>query len=101
MQEISRVFTFAPFTAILTQDSSIDPDAAAAAAAGFLAIGCFIWVILVIAFVIFPIFAFWKIFSKAGFNGALSLLSLIPGIGLLIVICILAFGDWPALKDRR
>lgn len=101
MQEISRVFMFAPFTAILTQGSSIDPDAAAAAAAGFLAIGCIIWVILVIAFVIFPIFAFWKIFSKAGFNGALSLLSLIPGIGLLIVICILAFGDWPALKDRR
>lgn len=101
MQEISRVFTFAPFTTILTQGSSIDPDAAAAAAAGVLAIGCIIWVILVIAFVIFPIFAFWKIFSKAGFNGALSLLSLIPGIGLLIVICILAFGDWPALKDRR
>ena len=64
MQEISRVFTFAPFTTILTQGSSIDPDAAAAAAAGFLAIGCIIWVILVIAFMIFPVLAFWKIFSN-------------------------------------
>ena len=46
--------------------------------------------------VIFPIFCFWRIFAKAGFNGAMALLCLIPGIGMIIVLCILAFGTWPA-----
>lgn len=101
MQEISRLLTFAPLNTILVQGRSIDPDAAAAATAGVMAIGCVLWVILVIMFCIFPVFAFWKIFSKAGFSGALSFLTLIPGIGFLIAICILAFSDWPALKDRR
>ena len=68
MQEISRLLTFAPLNTILVQGRSIDPDAAAAAAAGFLAIGCIIWVILVIAFMIFPVLAFWKIFSKVLFK---------------------------------
>ena len=97
MQEISRLFTFAPLNTILVQGTPYDRDVAA----GVMAIGCILWFILVIAFLIFSVFAFWKIFSKAGFSGALSFLTLIPGIGFLIVICILAFGDWPALKDRR
>lgn len=36
----------------------------------------------------------WKIFGKAGMHPALSLLVLIPGIGALIVLLILAFGEW-------
>lgn len=99
MQEISRLLTFASLNTILVEDRTIDP--VAATAVGLVAFGCIVWVILAIVFLIFPVFAFWKIFSKAGFSGALSFLTLIPGIGFLIVICILAFGDWPALKDRR
>jgi uncharacterized membrane protein YhaH (DUF805 family) len=40
------------------------------------------------------IFLLWRIFTKAGLAGALSLLILIPGIGSLVVLCVLAFADW-------
>ena len=76
-----------------------DADAAAAAA-GMLA-GCMgIYLLLVLAALAFGIFCFWRIFTKAGYNGAFSLLMLIPGVGGIIVVCILAFGEWPALKDK-
>ncbi len=48
------------------------------------------------------IFLFWRIFTKAGLAGPLSLLVLVPGIGALIVLCILAFSEWrvvPAASD--
>lgn len=72
-----------------------------AAVAGLMAFGCFIWIIVLLALVIFPIFCFWKIFTKAGHNGAMALLCLIPGIGMIIVLCILAFGEWPVLRNRQ
>jgi hypothetical protein len=40
---------------------------------------------------------FWRIFSKAGFNGALSILMIIPLLNLFMIY-FLAFSDWPALK---
>ena len=46
----------------------------------------------------FFILVYWKIFSKAGFNGAMSLLLLVP-IANLIVICMLAFGKWPVHEE--
>jgi hypothetical protein len=72
-----------------------------AMAAGILAFGCFFWVLLMLLMVAFPIFCFWKIFTKAGHNGAMALLCLIPGVGVIIVLCILAFGDWPILRNRQ
>jgi hypothetical protein len=42
----------------------------------------------------FFIFCLWRIFTKAGMAGALSLIAIIPGIGGIIVICLLAFGKW-------
>lgn len=55
--------------------------------------------IFYIAMIAFFILIYWKIWSKAGFNGAWSLLMLIPlvNIGSLIY---LAFADWPALKNQ-
>ncbi len=47
-----------------------------------------------LALVLFFIFLYWRILTKAGLPGALSLLSLIPGIGWIIVLCILAFSQW-------
>ena len=38
----------------------------------------------------------WRICSRAGFSGALSLFLLVPVIGGFIVMAILAFSDWPA-----
>jgi hypothetical protein len=43
---------------------------------------------------VFLVFCFWRIFTRAGMAGALSLLILLPGIGPLVVVCILAFGTW-------
>lgn len=37
----------------------------------------------------------WRICARAGFNGALSLLALIPWFGVLIVGAILSFTKWP------
>jgi hypothetical protein len=51
-------------------------------------------VLFVLLIVAFLVFLFWRILTKAGMAGALSLLILIPYIGFLIVLCILAFGDW-------
>ena len=38
----------------------------------------------------------WRIFVRAGFSGALALLHLVPFVGLLVIMAILAFSDWPA-----
>jgi hypothetical protein len=38
----------------------------------------------------------WRICTRAGFSGALSLLHLVPVVGTLVVMAILAFSDWPA-----
>lgn len=42
--------------------------------------------------------AYCKIFSRAGYCWALGLLTLVP-IANIIVPFILAFGDWPVLKQ--
>ncbi len=44
------------------------------------------------------IWAFWKIFSKAGYNGALSLLMLIPFVNLVVIVWF-ALADWPNLAS--
>jgi hypothetical protein len=50
---------------------------------------------LVAIFVFLPIFVipYWKIFSKAGFAGALSLLMIVPFVNL-IVLYVVAFSEW-------
>ena len=42
----------------------------------------------------FFIFCLWRIFTKAGMSGALSLITVVPVVGPIIVLCILAFGRW-------
>jgi hypothetical protein len=53
-----------------------------------------IWSLIVLAAYVFCIWLFWRILAKAGFNGALSLLNLIP-LGTFVILLILAFGQWP------
>ena len=55
-------------------------------------------IMLIMAAVI--VFPFWKIFSKPGFSGALSLLMLIPLMNV-IMIFFLAFAAWPVLKTSQ
>lgn len=48
--------------------------------------------------IIFAVIVWWRIFSKAGFNGALSLLMFVP-IANLVMILILAFAKWPIYAE--
>jgi hypothetical protein len=45
-----------------------------------------------------PAILLWIVFARTGKSGAWGLLALIPGIGLLIGVGILAFSVWPAPK---
>ena len=53
--------------------------------------------LFITAVVLVQIFLWWRIFSKAGYSGALGLLLLVP-FGVLIMLCILAFSQWPINK---
>ncbi len=68
------------------------------AAAGLAGLGCLAMVmfaVLGLGIVAFLIYCWWRICVKAGYSGAMSLLFLVPGVGPLILLLILAFGEWP------
>ncbi len=78
------------FALMLLQQSPIDPEQAKHIAMMFLAILPVI-ILVGMAIVIIP---FWFICKKAGFSPWLSLLCLVPSLGLLILIYVLAFAEW-------
>jgi glycerol-3-phosphate acyltransferase PlsY len=79
-----------------------DPTAAIAAMSGLMGIFLLVGLAMLVLVIVF----WWKIFSKAGYNGALSLIflaSIIPLIGWVVPIALIgwfAFAEWPALKNR-
>jgi hypothetical protein len=81
-------------------DYSGDPNAALAMMSGMMGIFLLIGLAVLVLFIVF----WWKIFSKAGYSGALSLIflaSIIPLIGWIVPIVLrgwFAFADWPAFK---
>ncbi len=58
----------------------------------FLLLGMLMLHLLVALVLIIPT---WRICTRAGFSGALSLFHLVPLIGSFIVMAILAFSTWP------
>jgi len=52
-------------------------------------------IIIATALTVFFVWLFWRVFAKTGMNGALGLLCLIPSVGPLICLLILAFSRWP------
>jgi len=46
------------------------------------------------------ILVYWKLFSKAGYSGWLSLLMLVPLVNFGMML-FLAFADWPVLRELR
>jgi uncharacterized membrane protein YhaH (DUF805 family) len=70
-----------------------------AAAAGVVATLLLVYGVVLLAIVAFTIWIYWRIFTKAGYSGAMSLLNLIPGVGQFICMIILAFGRWP-IEDQ-
>jgi uncharacterized membrane protein YhaH (DUF805 family) len=57
------------------------------------AFGLIAWLV-VLAFIVLAFVINWKIVSKAGYNGALSLLALIPLVGFIMMV-VFAFSKWP------
>ena len=51
-----------------------------------------------LAFIVLAVVIYWKIFSKAGYSGAMGLLMFVP-IANIIVLLMLAFGEWPIYKE--
>jgi len=70
-----------------------------AALMSILAVVGVICLVLGTVYLVVALICWWKIFSKAGHSGAMGLLILIPVIGELIMLLILAFGKWPALQE--
>jgi hypothetical protein len=66
-----------------------------AAAAGIFGGLILIIVVVTIALVVFFVWLFWRIFARTGMNGALGLLCLVPYVGPLICLLMLAFSRWP------
>ena len=56
---------------------------------------------VILALALIPVVLFWRIFSKAGFPGALGLIALIPTVGILVLLIVLAISEWPIERDLR
>ena len=79
--------------------------ACGADAASFIALPFMIMFIMLgglfaVSVLLFKIFLWWRVFSKTGYSGAFSLLILAP-FGTLIMLCVLAFSQWPISKQPK
>jgi len=54
------------------------------------------WIVIGAVF----IFPHWKIFQRAGYSGALSLLLIVPIVNFIVLFW-LALSEWPALRGRQ
>lgn len=59
--------------------------------------GAILLLVVYVAIIAFFIFCYWKIWSKAGFNGAWSLLMLVPIVNIF-AFAYLALAEWPIHK---
>ena len=58
-------------------------------------------IFLLLVFALVPIVFFWRICTRAGYSGAMSLLYLVPFFGVFVLLGILAFGEWPIHREVR
>ncbi len=77
------------------QYQSQGPDSAALLVGG---LGLLITILFVVAMVVLTVIIWWKIFSKAGYSGAMSLLMLLPVVNFIMLL-VLAFGQWPIHRE--
>jgi hypothetical protein len=75
--------------------NSASDSATNAAAAGIFGGMMLFIIVIVCALTVFFVWLFWRVFTKTGMNGALGLLCLVPSIGPLVCLLILAFSRWP------
>ena len=74
------------------------PNSGGSGVAGILGGAAIFITIFSLAVLVFTIIIYWRIVSKAGYNGAWSLLLFVPIVNL-IMICIFAFGEWPIYRE--
>jgi uncharacterized membrane protein YhaH (DUF805 family) len=80
-------------------DSTSSAAQTQAVTAMMAAYGLFFVIFFVLLFVL-QIVIGWKIASKAGYNGALSLLLFVPFVNFIIIL-IFAFSEWPIQRQLR
>jgi heme/copper-type cytochrome/quinol oxidase subunit 2 len=68
--------------------------------AAILGAGLIIYLVISLVLLVFAVIVWWKIFSKAGYSGAMGLLMFVP-IANLIVLLMLAFAEWPILRELK
>lgn len=56
--------------------------------------------VMLLVVILLNVLPFWKICTKAGFPGALSLLMLVP-IANIVFLFYIAFAEWPALRNSQ
>ncbi len=54
--------------------------------------------IVIVFVIVFLLVPYWRIFKKAGFHPAFSLLMILPLVNV-VMIYYLAFAEWPSLKQ--
>ena len=59
-----------------------------------------IWLLVICAVVVLTVVAYWRIATKAGYNGVLSLLMLVP-LANIILLIYFAFTDWPIEQELQ
>ena len=57
-------------------------------------------IIIALIAVVVKIICYWKIVSKAGYPGALSLLCLVPLVNLIMFV-VFSFIEWPVEKELK
>jgi len=55
-----------------------------------------LWMLIMALIIVIPA---WRICARAGFSGWLGLLAVVP-IANLVLLYVLAFADWPALRGN-
>jgi hypothetical protein len=88
-------------SALLLSLNSDAGEAFDAVLAGLGCIGLITAFIISLAIFALIIYCYWRICCKAGYSGTLSLLLLLPGLGRIILLLILAFGDWPITNNKE
>ncbi len=80
---------------LMTDQTYVDPSTIDPSALIPMVIGMLVFSLIS---VIIGILIYWKIFSKAGFSGWLSLTMLIPLVNIIMMFY-LAFAEWPVVRE--
>jgi hypothetical protein len=57
----------------------------------------FVVILFLVGIAVIP---FWKIYTKAGYPGAMGFLMLVPLVNV-IMLFVLAFSEWPVLRELQ